>query len=210
VIFYMKTRIKHILTASVIGVFLLMFMPGAAIAAPSYGFGAGHGRTQPINENDFHTADWDRFGFNYEFTSGADRRYDLGRPTTFSGNVPADIFSANIRRDRHVASVPPSYGVFSGHIPTFPQNDFFPQPVHPAFWQSFEQENPHSLPAFDTLRMGANAPALDNPMNMHNVGQQAILPNTSISDGNMPPAGLTQGVFGEQTLFLPPTSLASP
>jgi len=205
-------KIKHLLTAAVMGAFLLALMPMTVFAAPPYGFGAGQGRTQPIIENDFHTAAWDRFSFNYEFTSGADHRYELGRSTTWNGNVPADIFSANIRRDRHVAFVPPSYGIFSGHIPTFPRNDFFPQPVHPAFWQSFELENPHALPAFDTLRMGANAPALGNPMNMHHVGQQAVLPNTSMGQNNLPPAGWSpvQGTFGEQSLFLPPTSLLNP
>jgi hypothetical protein len=208
----MKTKIKHLFTASVIGAFLFILLPMTAYAAPAYGFGAGHGRTQPVNENDFHTAAWDRFSFNYEFSSGADHRFELGRPTTWNGDVPADIFSANIRRDRHVAFVPPRYGIFSGHIPTFPQNDFFPQPVHPAFWQPFELENPHALPAFDTLRMGANAPAQGNPINMHNVGQQGVMPNTSMGENNLPPAGWSpvQGVFGEQSLFLPPTSLISP
>jgi len=127
----MKT--KHLFIAAIMGAFLLLLLPLAAHAAPPYGFGAGQGRTQPIVENDFHTAAWDRFVFNYEFTSGADHRFELGRPTTWNGDVPVDIFSANIRRDRHVAFVPPRYGVFSGYIPTFPRNDFFPQPANPAF-----------------------------------------------------------------------------
>ena len=203
----MKT--KRFLTAALMGAFLLFLLPMTAYAAPEFGFGAGQGRTQPINENDFHTAAWDRFSFNYEFTSGADHRFDLGRPTTWNGDVPTDIFSANIRRDRHVALVPPRYGIFSGYIPTFPRNNFFQQPVHPAFWLSPELENPNALAAFDTLRMGVNAPALGNPMNMHNVGHQAVLPVTS---SDMPPDGWSpvQGVFSEQTLFLPHTSVLNP
>ena len=208
----MKTKMKHLFTVAVMGAFLFILLPMTAQAAPPYGFGAGQERTQPVLENDFHTAAWDRFSYNYEFTSGADHRYELGRPTTWNGNVPADIFNANIRRDRHVAFVPPRYGIFSGHIPTFPHNDFFPQPVHPAFWQPFQLENPNSLSSFDTLRMGVNAPALGNPMNMHHVGQQAVLPNTSMGQNNLPPAGWSpvQGTFGEQSLSLPPTSLLNP
>ena len=206
----MKTKFMYLFTAALVGAFLFI-VPMTAHAAPPYGFGAGQGRTQPINENDFHTAAWDRFSFNYEFTSGADHRFDLGRPTTWNGNVPPDIFNANIRRDRHVAHVPPRYGVFSGHIPTFPRNDFFPQPVHPAFWNTFELENPNILPAFDTLFMGVNAPALGNPMNMHNVGQQGVLQNTSMGDSSMPLGGWapTQGTWGNQgqSVFLPPTSI---
>ena len=207
-----KSKARHLFAAAVMGAFLLLLMPTAAHAAPAYGFGAGQGRTQPVLENDFHTAAWDRFNYNYEFTSGADHRYELGRPTTWNGNVPADIFNANIRRDRHVAFVPPRYGTFSGHIPTYPRNDFFPQPVHPAFWQPFELENPNAIPQFDTLRMGVNAPALGNPMNMHHVGQQAVLPHTSMGENGLPPAGWSpvQGAFGEQSLFLPPTSLINP
>ena len=176
----MKSKFKFLFTAAVMVAFLLVLMPMTIYAAPPYGFGAGQGRTQPIIENDFHTAAWDRFSFNYEFTSGADHRFELGRPTTWNGNVPTDIFSANIRRDRHVSFVPPSYGVFSGHISTFPRNDFFPQPVHPAFWQPIELNNPNVIPSFDTLRMGVNAPSHGNPINIHHVGQQTFLPPTSL------------------------------
>jgi len=192
----MKKKMFYLFIASIIGAFLLLPITvyAAGTPAPRYGFGAGQGRTQPINENDFHTAAWDRFTFQYEFSSGVNHRYELGRPTTWNGNVPVDIFSANVRRDRHVAFVPPRYGIFSGHIPTFPHNGFFQQPLHPAFWSSFELQNPNALSTFDTLSMGVNAPVLGNPMNMHHVGQQAVFsPTTS----DIPPAGG----------FLPPTSV---
>ena len=173
-----NAKMKYLFTAAVLGAFLLLLMPMTTHGAPPYGFGAGNGRNQPITENDFHTAAWERFIFFYEFISGADHRYELGRPTTWNGTVPADVFTANIRRDRHVSFVPPSYGIFSGYIPTFPRNDLFPQPVHPAFWQFLEWENPNLLSVFDTLFMGVNAPPQGN-----------------------------QSAFGDEGMFLPPTSL---
>ena len=134
-------------------VFAMMFAtPLTAHAAiPQYGFGTGQGRTDTINVNDFHTAEWDRFTFNYDFVSGMVYRYDLGRPTTFDGFVPVDVYTANVRRDAQVSFRPPSYGVFSAVLPTEPSNLLFPQPVSPAYWRAFELENPNVIPAFDTL-----------------------------------------------------------
>ena len=206
----MKNRMKHLFCAAIMGAFLMIALPVIAYATntspiPPNGFGAPQSLTYPATINDYHTDSSERFSYNYYFTSGVDYRYDLGRSTTFTGSVPVDMFNANIRRDRHVAFVPPNYGRFSGYIPTFPRSDFFPQPVHPSFWQSFELENPNALSIYDTLRMGANAPTLGNPMNMHHVGQQGVLPPTS---SDMPPGGWipAQPLPGEGG-FLPPTSI---
>jgi hypothetical protein len=154
-------------------------------AAPQHGFGRDPGRIQPVLENDFHTAQWDRFQFNYQFTSGTDHRFELGRPTTFNGFVPVDISTVNVRRDSNVSLRPPLYGIFSGHLDTDPSNRFFPQPVNPNFHQPFVLESPNVDPRFDTLQMGANAQPIGNPMNMQqNVGSSAgsgeFLPPTSI------------------------------
>ena len=64
-------------------------------AAPQHGFGQGQGRTGPVLENDYHTAAWERFHFNYHFESGMDYRFDLGWPTTWDGFVPVDVYSVN-------------------------------------------------------------------------------------------------------------------
>ena len=113
---------------------IMMWVAQADVqAAPQHGFGWGDGRSAPIGENDFHTSAWDRFVFNYQFTSGSDHRFGLGRPSTFSGFVPADVFSVNMRRDAQVSLWPPSYGIFSGRIPTPPVNRLFPQPINPHF-----------------------------------------------------------------------------
>ena len=104
---YMKNFRKK-LAPMLLGAFLLALLPTTMLA---------HAPT-PFVPN----------GFNYHFHSGANFRYDLGRPTTFTGNVPLNVFTANIRRDSNVALWPPSYGVFSGFIPTMPTNPLFPQP----------------------------------------------------------------------------------
>jgi hypothetical protein len=166
-----------------VGLFLLlMLLPSMTVqAAPQHGFGQGQGRTDTINENDFHTSAWDRFSFNYQFTSGSDHRFELGRPTTFNGFVPVDVFSVNMRRDANVSLRPPVYGIFSGNFPTDPTSRFFPQPVNPHFHQPFMLESTALDPRFDTLQQGVNAPPIGNPMNFQqNESTGEFLPSTSI------------------------------
>jgi len=154
----LKINIKKILVP-IFGAFLF----GATIATPllvsaaPHGFGAGQGRTDTININDFSTSVWDRFTFNYQFTSGMNYREDLGRPTTFMGDVRIDPFTVNIRRDANVSLFPPAYGVFSGNVATMPSNLLFEQPNMFMALQFFFTENPHILPRYDTLQLGVNA-----------------------------------------------------
>jgi len=168
---------------------LVLAMHVTVSAAPRHGFGRDPGRIAPININDHHTSQWDRFHQNYHFTSGMDYRFDLGRPTTFDSFVPVDVFSANVRRDANVSLRPPSYGVFSGYVATDPSNRLFPQPVNPRFHQPNQLENPNASPRHDTLRLGVNADPIGNPMNMFNVGEPGALPSTSIGGGNIVPTG---------------------
>ena len=178
------------LTAALTGFFVLLFMmvmQVAVQAAPQHGFGRDPGRIQPINVNDHHTSQWDRFHFNYIFTSGMDYRSDLGRPTTFNGFVPPNVHNVNFRRDANVSLRPPSHGIFSGNFATDPSNRFFQQPVNPHFHRPFELGNPNANANFDTLQMGVNAP-VGNQANWHNTGIPA---NSSSSSGG----------------FLPPTSI---
>ena len=51
---------------------IVLSAPLTTVAAPQHGFGQGHGRTDSVNENDFHTASWERIGFNYFFSFGID------------------------------------------------------------------------------------------------------------------------------------------
>ena len=160
---------------------LLTLTSITAYAAPPHGFGTGQGRTDTVNEQDFHTSQWDRFNFNYQFTSGSDHRFELGRPTTFSGFVPVDVFTVNMRRDANVSLRPPGYGIFSAQLPTPPASHLFAQPVNPHFHQPFQLQSPNLNPAFDTLQHGVNAQPLGNPMNFQqNVSTGEFLPPTSI------------------------------
>jgi len=156
-------------------------------AAPQHGFGRDPGRIAPINVNDFHTSQWDRFNPNYHFTSGMDYRFDLGRPTTFDNFVPVDVFSVNVRRDANVSLRPPNYGVFSGYVATEQSNRLFPPPINPRFHQPNQLENPNISPRHDTLQMGANAEPIGNPINMFNVGQPGTLTPTGIGGNDIVP-----------------------
>ena len=163
---------------------LLMATSITAHAAPQHGFGQSPSRQDTVNENDFHTSQWERFNYNYQFTSGSDHRFELGNPTTFSGFVPVDVFTVNTRRDAQVSLQPPSYGIFSGHLPTPPSNHLFPQPVNPHFHQPFHLQDPNTAPRFDTLGHGVNAQPVGNPFNMQNPNAGQFLPPTSV----LPPA----------------------
>ena len=175
----------------IVCVFVMLSITQAlmAQAAPQYGFGTGQGRTDTVNANDHHTDSWDRFSHNYRFSSGGNYRHELGNPTTFNGFVQADVFTANVRRDANVTAVPPRYGIFSGRVQTRPSNSLFPPPQNPAFANTFPQANPNADPRFDTLQMGANAPNIGNPMNIHNVGQQGALQGTGIGGDGIRPEG---------------------
>ena len=180
------------LAAPLIGAFLLFTMQTVVFANagedPYYGFGTANGRTDTVNLNDYHSNSWDRFTFDYQFHSGGSYRYELGKPTTFNGHVQPDVYSSNIRRDKNVAYEPPSYGVLSGNVATQPTNYLFAQPADSVYWTTFPQTDTNVILKYDTLQMGVNAAAHDNPMNMYNVGQTGVLKSTS-------------------TGFLPPTSI---
>ena len=200
-----KRNWKRIIPVIVVmAVFLILAAMQAveAQAAPQHGFGQGQGRTDTINENDFHTAAWDRFSHNYQFTSGSDHRFDLGRPTQFNGFVPVDVFSVNMRRDANVSLHPPVYGIFSGHLPSHPVSNFFPQPVNPHFHQPIHISPTHWMPQFDTLQQGVNFQPQGNPMNIHTTGAPAVTnPSTNTN--------ATFGNTGNSNGFLPPTSIGN-
>jgi len=183
-----STKNKWIV-ATLVGFIALLFLlvaQDAVQAAPQHGFGRDPGRIQPINVNDRHTNQWDRFHFNYHFTSGMDYRTDLGRPTTFNGFVPVNVYNVNFRRDANVSLRPPAHGVFSGNFATDPSNRFFQQPVNPRFHRPFELGDPNALANFDTMQMGINArptnnrPNTDIPTTPSNGGTGGFLPPTSI------------------------------
>ena len=158
----------------------------SAQAAPAHGFGQGAGRPAPVNENDFHTVAWDRFSHNYQFNSGSDHRFELGRHTQFDGTVPVDVFTVNIRRDANVSLQPPRQRIFSGQFPTDPTSRFFTQPVSPHFHQPNMIHSTWLDPRFDTVQQGVNHQPQGNPLNIHTTGgghgSGGFLPPTSIGN----------------------------
>ncbi len=55
---------------------------------------------------------------NYQFASGADTKSTFGKSTSSDEIVPINTETTNIRRNKDAAHFPPSYGIFSGEIPT--------------------------------------------------------------------------------------------
>ncbi len=54
----------------------------------------------------------------YKFESGADSKSTFGKSTSSDDIVPINQETTNIRRNKDAAYFPPSYGIFSGEIPT--------------------------------------------------------------------------------------------
>jgi len=79
--------------------------------------GSAPSRVDTVNVNDYSTDNWMRFTFNYEFASGPDTKDTFGVPTPT--DAPArNPGLENVRRNKDASFLPPSYGVFSGEIPT--------------------------------------------------------------------------------------------
>jgi len=152
----------------------------------AYAFSPPPARTQPAPPQQ-------RFNWYYDFESGMDYRNDLGRPTTWNGVVPQDVYTANVRRDANVSSQP--HGPRTGNIiaPTDPSNWYFSQhgnQIHVnGFWNPVELQNPNALPRFDTQQHGVNASPQGNQMGIQT---------------NVQTSGASQGGSGG---FLPPTSV---
>lgn len=54
----------------------------------------------------------------YKFESGADSKTTFGKSTSSDEIVPVNQETTNIRRNKDASYFPPSYGIFSGEIPT--------------------------------------------------------------------------------------------
>ena len=115
-----------------------------------------------------------RFDWYYEFESGMDYRFDLGRPTTHHGAVQQDVMTANVRRDANASFRPPGPRVGNTITPTDPSNWAFTRQQHHVqingFWHPVEHHNTNALPHFDTMQQGVNS----------NQGDSGFLPPTSI------------------------------
>ena len=166
-----------------------MMMASPITVRANQSFNPPPARTQPAPEQM-------RFNWAFEFESGMDYRFDLGRPTTFNGVVPQDVMTANVRRDANVSHRPPGARTGNTIAPTDPSNWAFTQ-FHPnqnqmhinGFWNPVELQNTNALPRFDTQQHGVNASPQGNQMGIQT---------------NVQTSGASQGGNGG---FLPPTSI---
>ncbi len=61
------------------------------------------------------------YAMNYQYESGADTKSTFGTPTQ-TDVMPKNPELENVRRNKDVSYFPPSYGIFSGDIPTDPSS----------------------------------------------------------------------------------------
>ena len=166
---------------------IIMLSPMTAYASQS--FNPPPARTQPSPQGQ-------RFDWVYDFESGMNFRFDLGRPTTFNGVVPQDVMTANVRRDANVSHRPPTPRTGNTIAPTDPSNWAFARHNNSqnqlrvnGFWSPMEHQNPNTLPRFDMAQRGANMQPQGNPIGIHT---------------NVQTSGASQG---GSSGFLPPTSI---
>jgi len=145
-------------------------------------------RSQPAPEQQ-------RFNWYYEFESGMDYRFDLGRPTTWNGVVPQDVMTANVRRDANTSLRPPGPRTGNTITPTDPSNWAFTRQQNQlhqnGFWNPVEHQNTNAMPRFDLQQQGINASPQGNPMGIQT---------------NVQTNGASQGGGGG---FLPPTTIGN-
>ena len=147
-----------------------------AFAAQNTGYGAASSRVDPININDYSTNDWDRFTYNYQFSSGPDYSSELGAPTSTDA-VSTDTSNANIRRNKDVSFIPPTYGVFSGVFNTEPSNIYVAQPSKESAANVTGPKDPPTYAGVASSGSGgvlASTSVMDDAINAS--GQSAIRP----------------------------------
>lgn len=151
---YMKRKVLLSLTA------ILVLCSNSTVFAQTQGYGKGQGRTDSVNINDYSTSDYDRFEYNYEFTSGPDNAKELGRPTS-TDKVPTNNEYENVQKNKDVSVNPPPYGVFTGDIPTEKSNPYYTEPTYP----NTKETTNYSVTEYDSTGNG-------------------YLPSTSLTDTN--------------------------
>ena len=60
----LNRKLFAIIFGAVFCFILLMATSITTHAAPQHGFGTGQGRIDTVNEQDFHTSQWERFNYN--------------------------------------------------------------------------------------------------------------------------------------------------
>lgn len=197
-----KRSIKKIMAVTLLAAMLVNVFSVPAMANPNnnnpmtqHGFGRAQGRSQPININDFHTDVWERFAFNYQFSSGPDYRMVLGRPTQ-TDIVPFNPDMQNVRRNAGAAFNPPSYGFFSGAFATERSNIFAIQsPTHyMRETTSFAMSNTDAWGFGGSGGAGSFGGAFGTTG-----GGSPNAPGSTMGSGMLPPTSVNQGGNGTQS-----------
>ena len=152
-------------------ILIILLRAGSQTAwAETNGYGAGQGRMDAVNINDYSTSSWDRFEYNYEFVSGVDYGEELGTPTQ-TDIVPRNEETENERRNKDVSFDPPPYGVFSGEFDTDRSNDYITIKNY-----NYTRNTTSSIGSatYDTLSYGVNGAASDT----------GVLASTSVMSGS--------------------------
>lgn len=148
------------LVKSLVAVIAITHIGNITALAETNGYGAGVGREDTVNINDYSTSSWDRFEYNYEFETGVNYKEELGRPTQ-TDIVPRNPQNENVRRNKDVTFIPPAYGVFSGEIDSNRSNPYMTPDV---YQYARENSNYNDIKTYDTLSQGINGASSSSEM----------------------------------------------
>ena len=119
------------------------------------------------------------YNTGYAFGSGPDTGSIFGKPTGYDEPVTGDPLAANQRRDKNAAYFPPSYGVFSGDIPTNPSSLYHESADGSVFIIGSTTQGDSSgvpgLPVLATDSGGSSSLSVNYP------DQPGLLPSTSMT-----------------------------
>ena len=184
----LNTHFKRITTTTILSILVMATLVTPAIARPL--------------ENDFHTATWERFHHNYQFSSGPDYRWALGKPSQ-TDMMSHNPNQRNIRRDAGAAFNPLPAEFFNGVFPTERNNIFAMQSSIDFAW------NTTNFASTNTTDLGfagnSNNAGSFGGERHRGVGMTSDTgASTSIFGTSLGSAGVDSALSGQ---MLPPTSI---
>ena len=117
---------------------------------------------------------------SYNFGSGPDSGSTFGKPTGYDDPVTGDPLATNQRRDKNAASTPPSYGIFSGDIPTEPSSLYHESAQGAVFLVgSSIQGDSNGVPGSPVIATDSTGSSSSVSVNYND--QPGLLPSTSMT-----------------------------
>jgi sortase A len=140
------------------------------------------------------------YNTSYGFSSGPDTASTFGKPSSYDEPVTGDLLATNQRRDKNAAYNPPSYGIFSGDIPTDPSSLYHETDSGAVFVMGASiQGDSSGVPGLPAI--AADSSGGSSLLSVSYPDQPGLLPSTSVAGAmNTAPQFYEDGSIG--SLFI--------